>query len=221
MPQLEKYDAQADVPERYAALVLDAFDAAPYELDLRSSTLRPTPRLNALLGFPTDHPLSVADFDARLHPDDCGTMEWAITDAITTTTDRFQCTYRVRLPSGVTRWLFARGAIIVDATDQPVLVRGAVIDISERQWVAQAARDSEELFHQMADTLPQMIGATNSNGQVGFLNQRWYDYSDTPKVAITAAGVAANSVHPDDVPKLMAAFTEAIRTGQGLRGRAA
>jgi PAS domain S-box-containing protein len=74
----------------------------------------------------------------------------------------------------------------------------------------------EQFAALIADTVPQSIWVTDANGNVKFLNKQWYEYSGTSERPITAAEVAAESVHPDDAPALLAAFQDAIRTGNGF-----
>lgn len=96
-----------------------------------------------------------------------------------------------------------------------------VQDVAERTWDAvvrarteQALRESEERFRTMVDALPVSIWITDAEGNVEFLNKNWRDYCGEPYSPTTVADIAVRHLHPNDVPKVMDAFSEAMRTGK-------
>lgn len=65
------------------------------------------------------------------------------------------------------------------------------------QRQAAALRESESRFRNLANALPQVVWTTYPDGNISFLNQRWYDYTGTtPESGATDALVAP--IHPDD-----------------------
>jgi len=48
-------------------------------------------------------------------------------------------------------------------------------DISERQAAAEALRESEGRFRQLADTMPQIVWTARPDGWNDYFNQRWFD----------------------------------------------
>ena len=93
-------------------------------------------------------------------------------------------------------------------------------ETAERTWAAveraraeAAVRASEARFRLMADAVPESIWITDAAGRAEFLNKQWCDYCGVPYEPTTAAEIATRFLHPDDAPRVMAAFGEAMRTG--------
>ncbi|WP_461086547.1 PAS domain-containing sensor histidine kinase [Spirosoma flavus] len=96
-------------------------------------------------------------------------------------------------------------------------------EVTERTWTAieraraeEALRESEKQFRTLADALPQAIWVTDPAGNVEFLNQWWADYSGIVFEPTTAWQVAQDSLHPEDGPRLVAAFQQAMQQGEGF-----
>ena len=60
---------------------------------------------------------------------------------------KYQTEYRLMLPDGATRWISSQGRVEVDATGQPVLIRGAARDITARK---QAEQETQLLRQEIA-----------------------------------------------------------------------
>jgi two-component system CheB/CheR fusion protein len=88
----------------------------------------------------------------------------------------------------------------------------------EQARAKEALLESEQRFRLMVDTVPQMVWITDPEGNVEFFNKRYYEYSGmgVSPTPTTASEVAVNVVHPDDAPKVMAAFEEARAQGIGF-----
>ena len=87
-------------------------------------------------------------------------------------------------------------------------------NITERKKGDEELRMSEDRFRTMVNAVPLSIWITDANGHVEFLNQHWCDYCGVPYSPTTAANIAVEHLHPEDGPKVMQAFTNAIQTGE-------
>ena len=72
----------------------------------------------------------------------------------------------------------------------------------------------QHLISLFADTVPLSIWITDADGIPQFLNKHWYEFSGTSGLPAFAAEIAAASIHPEDGPRVMAAFEAARGTGQ-------
>ncbi|PMD92491.1 hypothetical protein BWI97_20610 [Siphonobacter sp. BAB-5405] len=148
-----------------------------------------------------------------------------------TLTDVEKEAHRVlQLGATVNRPLMKQGqliAVLFIHYEQPHAFTQLELDLleetAERTWEAvdraraqKALLQSEERFRHFADTIPQAIWETNAEGDSTFLNQWWIQYSGVPYEATTAWQIATDILHPEDGPVLVAAFREAMRTGQGF-----
>ena len=79
--------------------------------------------------------------------------------------------------------------------DQPALVGGMAVDITELIRAKDATRDSEERFRQLAEAMPQLVYVATADGNVEYLNQRWRDFTGVPNADQASLRAV---VHPDD-----------------------
>jgi PAS domain S-box-containing protein len=69
---------------------------------------------------------------------------------------------------------------------------------------------SEERLRQLADAMPQMVWTAGPDGAVDFYNRRWFEYTGLSLAASLGWGWQP-SLHPDDLPVVMAAWEEGRR----------
>ncbi|WP_210528717.1 PAS domain S-box protein [Rubellimicrobium arenae] len=182
--------AQSRAEAENLARILEAFEAADYDTDLLTGEIRPSPRLNALYGYPPDHPLSMADCRARYHPDDLESVR-SISAEAKPGEPRFQREFRIHLPDGTVRWVLSRGEILFDDAGRPVRARGAAIDITERKRLDAALRDSEarlrrnqEDLRTIADAVPVQIITLDRDQRYRFVNAEVGRSFGLPKEAL-------------------------------------
>ncbi|HTD85927.1 MAG TPA: PAS domain S-box protein, partial [Candidatus Binatia bacterium] len=101
----------------------------------------------------------------------------------------------------------------------PLLLEGQVCgtitiveDVTERECQNSILRESEERFRVMADTVPNIIYTAASNGQVDFINQRFYDVSGLPPRSGLGSGWL-QVIHPDDAERAIIALEQSIKNG--------
>ena len=103
---------------------------------------------------------------------------------------------------------------IYDADGRLLCVSHTTIDITDKVKAEQRLYESERRFRLMADALPQIIWITDRHGQIEFLNKQFTDYTGTTGEGAAPADMAANFIHADDGPKVVAAWEVAIETGE-------
>ena len=72
---------------------------------------------------------------------------------------------------------------------------------------------SESLFRQLAEAMPQMVWVTDSEGVHQYFNRQWYDYTGTT-IAPGGGYTGASPLHPEDLEQATALWQEAIQTGE-------
>ena len=143
--------------EARLGLALDAAAMAEWECDLATWTFAPSPRLNALFGYPPDRRLTIEDLRARYHPDDAERNRRLTAEALAAGQRLIEHDYRIVLPDGSVRWLYTRGEAFRGADGRPVRAAGVVMDITERRRAEQALRESEERFRVALKHAPVMV----------------------------------------------------------------
>ena len=70
-------------------------------------------------------------------------------------------------------------------------------DVTEQKRTEEALRESEERFRAIANSIDQLIWATQPDGYHDYYNQRWYEYTGVPEGSTD--GEAWNGMfHPED-----------------------
>ncbi len=114
----------------------------------------------------------------------------------------------VRAKVGVFVELYRQRRLLVEAEHQNSELR-----------LAELNRASERHYRQLAETVPDIIWMANTDGQVDYLNQRWFQYTGLSAEQCSAAGWRT-AVHPDDGPLIDGAWDESIRTGRSFEMQA-
>ena len=86
-------------------------------------------------------------------------------------------------------------------------------DLTEQVNARQAIEESELQFRQMADSIIQMVWVTDANGQHGYYNKRWYDF--TGSTFEDSKGEGWNQLfHPDDQELAWDKWRHSLKTGE-------
>jgi len=110
----------------------------------------------------------------------------------------FDMTLPLRGADGVFRLFLTRALPLKDSAGQVVRWFGTNTDVSELKRVEQAALHlSEQEFHSLAESMPQIVWATLPDGWTIYFNQQWVDY--TGLTMEESYGHGWNTpFHPDD-----------------------
>lgn len=89
------------------------------------------------------------------------------------------------------------------------------IDVTEQVVARREVEASQQRFRTLLEAIPPMTWTNTPVGDIDFYNQRWYDYTGLNYEQIHSSGWAA-IVHPDDLPRTLANYRQALATGQDL-----
>lgn len=94
-------------------------------------------------------------------------------------------------------------------------VLASIVDISARRKSEDTLRQNEAMFHQLADSIPQLAWTARPDGHIFWYNQRWYDYTATTPDQMEGWGW--QSVHdPEELPKVLEVWKSSIATGESF-----
>jgi PAS domain S-box-containing protein len=86
-------------------------------------------------------------------------------------------------------------------------------DVTEQKRSEEALRESEERFRAIANSIDQLIWATQPDGHHDYYNQRWYEYTGVPEGSTD--GEAWNGMfHPDDQERAWGVWRHCLATGE-------
>jgi PAS domain S-box-containing protein len=79
--------------------------------------------------------------------------------------------FRIVRPDGTIRWIWDRGVLIRNESDEVVHAAGIAEDVTERRHAEEALRESEEKFRSLAEQSPNMI-FINRAGKIVYVNKK-------------------------------------------------
>ena len=157
----EPADPEARQPSLVRArlrLALDAAGMGLWDWDLDTGRLVWDERSAQMYGMTLDEVTgSIADVDARLHPDDLPRVRAVLAAAIEAA-GAVDVEFRSLWPDGTVRWLHASGRAVVDQTGRATGVIGINVDVTERR---EAARERIADAQRMAG----LVGVAQSLGE--------------------------------------------------------
>lgn len=129
------------------------------------------------------------------------------------TGEEFRSEYRVVDSTGERRWLMASGRPRRDGEGRVYRFPGVAIDITDQRRAAEALAKSELEFRTLADTMPQMVWATQADGYHDYYNARWYEFTGVP-VGSTDGEGWNGMFHPDDQERAWSLWRHSLTTGE-------
>ena len=90
---------------------------------------------------------------------------------------------------------------------------GVATDIEDLKRAEEGLREREQNLRLVVDSIPGLVHTTTAEGELEFVNRQVLDYFG--RTLDELKGWATNDfIHPDDLPRVIAAFTSSIETGQ-------
>src|SRR5581483_5566464 len=188
--------------ERFRNLV-DGLDAIVWEADTRTWRFTfVSQRAEKILGYPVERWLEEPDFRVGLiHPDD-RERTVALGRSVTAEGGDHELEYRVIAADGRVRWVRDLVYVVPDAGGPARLLRGVMVDVTERKLAELSLQESEERFRLMADTAPVMIWISDADKLRTFFNQPWLDFTGRAMAEELGLGWA-EGIHPDDYQRCL------------------
>jgi len=162
--------------QRELDLAMRAGGLGAWSVDVRTRTLVASDAYKTLMGWPVDEVFTYEDRQSLIHPEDRSAVRGQSDATINSGAD-YHIVHRVVTPTGLTRWMEARGLLIHDASGAPLRIAGVTTDITERvraerlrsalMEIADALRDTAdpaELTHAAC----AIVGRTLEVDRVGF-----------------------------------------------------
>lgn len=75
-------------------------------------------------------------------------------------------------------------------------------------------RESETLFHQLADSMPQIVWMANADGAIDYHNKKWFEQTGLTEDEANKFGPWKSFLHPDDAPLATENWNRCVRTGE-------
>ena len=183
-----------------------------YQLDLITSTYSASPIAYEILGLdPSLGSISVAQYEALLHPDDRATVKLH-RDQLFQGGQPLRLQYRVIRPDGEVRWIDGFGFVDKAADGTPLLYSGAIQDVTERMQSEQAARNNERQYQLLFENSLDGVLQTAPDGTILAANPAACEIFRMSEQALREVG--RQGVVALDDPRLSVLLAERAATGR-------
>ena len=192
-------------------IVIEASGLGTYELNLKTKETTYSKRyLEILGGYKEDIQLTHAQLLQHLHPDDFLIREKAFNEAM----DTGYLHYEVRLiwKDESIHWMEGKGKVFYDDKHNAEKLIGTIRDITEEKNHEQELKESEYKFRLLADSMPQHIWTSDTEGNLNYFNKSVFDYSGLTLEQINKDGWI-QIVHPDDREENIKQWINSVTTG--------
>jgi PAS domain S-box-containing protein len=155
---------------------------------------------------------SAAHWQAAIHPEDLPQWleRWR---SMSTSEQPWELELRLRRFDGAYRWFLCRACPQADASDQVIRWCGVNTDIDNRRRVESDLRAIEANFSGWVESFPGLMVTMSMTGQVELFSRDVLEYFGKTREELRNWAMT-DAVHPDDLPRVVAAFTESVTTGK-------
>jgi PAS domain S-box-containing protein len=185
-------------------LAIEAGRMAVWDYDARTDSVRTSPELNRLLGYPADAAPPLDEIRTRYFPGERERLVAAAGSAMQRGERFFEIEYRFYRLDGDLRWFLLRAELELEPDGQPVRVVGVVLDITDRKRTEEALADRQAELNAALDAGALAIAdydhRTGRFRPSPRLNE-FYGYP--PDHPLTIDDVRAR-YHPDEVDEILA-----------------
>lgn len=151
--------------------LVDALGAVIWEADPATFRFTHVSRgAERLLGYPLSRWYEPDFWATHIHLDDRATAVAQCTTAIQLARDH-EAEYRMLAADGTVRWVRGLVRVTVDASRQPVRLRGILLDLTEQRRMEEARRATEEQLRLLLDSTAEGIYGVDLNGVCTFCNR--------------------------------------------------
>ena len=192
-------------------LIINASELGTWEINVKTKEIIYSDRFLEITGHKYRVKLTLDDTVKLIHPNDLIIREEAFKKAFKTGV--FHFTGRIVWSDQSIHWIESKGKVFYDEQDNPSTIIGTIADITDNRRQQQILFESEQKFRLLADSMPQHIWTSDTEGNLNYYNQSVYDYSGLTRQQIDKDGWM-QIVHPDDREENIKQWINSITTGK-------
>jgi PAS domain S-box-containing protein len=152
--------------------ISEATQDSIWEIDLKTNRLWWGERAKPLFGSrPGDLAPSLNDWYDRIHPEDADRVKARFERFIRDDDRNWFDEYRFRRPDGSYVYILDQAQKFYDESGTPILIAGAMSDITARVQAEQALRASEERYRLLTEISPDGVMIADEDGTIHLANQ--------------------------------------------------
>jgi PAS domain S-box-containing protein len=180
------------------------------ELTLDGRILQVNPKLCQTLGY-TAVELVQLSAQQIVHPEDWQNEQALLARLRSGEIESYVLEKRYLRKDGVPVWVRVTSSL-TRGPHEPHRI-SVVEDITDRKRTEEALRETEDQFHLLADSIPQLAWIAQPDGHIIWYNKRWYEYTGTTFEEM--AGWGWQAVHdPAELPRVLASWKASLAKGE-------
>ena len=117
-----------------------------------------------------------------------------------------------RYSDGEVRFISGSEVLRRNDAGDPEWVVGTNLDITDEKNAERVLAESEQRFHLLADTMPQLAWIADANGDIHWYNKRWFEYTGTTLEQNKGWGWRAVH-HPDHIDRMEPKWRDHLQKG--------
>lgn len=129
----------------------------------------------------------------------------------------YEYQFRIKRKDGEIRWIQGRSRSFYNDAGELEYRMGVNIDITSQKQAEEKARENEQRFRTLAETLPQLIWMTDAKGTYEYASNQWNEYSGLDP---HAENFWQELIHSEDMESMMSLWRKSLATGETYRAEA-
>jgi PAS domain S-box-containing protein len=197
-------------------LALGASRMAMFDHDLETDELRHSEELNTLFGIAPGCTMRMADVRARYAPGELERLRSLREEALARGENFLESEFWILDEAGTRRCFLLRAETRTDPDSVAIGTTGIVLDVTDRKEAESKLIESERRFRALVDAVPSFVWFADAQGELEYLNDRWYEFTGQSPEEALPSGWAA-TLHPDDAERTAQEWAEARSSGTSYR----
>ena len=201
--------ARAEDPD--VVLILDSMPALIHTVSATGEIDFANDRLLAYVGTTLE---TLREWRPFIHPDDLAmvTARWSHS---LETGRPFEAEYRLLRSDGEHRWFHGHAVPVKAKAGANVRWYNLLTDVDDRKRAEDLVRTSAQQFRTIVDSVPGLVAILNVSGEIELVNRGVLEYF-ARSLEELQDWTTGDSVHPDDLPAVIALWQRAMTTGEVL-----
>ena len=212
----ERKRAEAALRESEARLRLaqQAASIGTFDWSIQTGINAWTPELEAMYGLrPGGFSGKQSDWENLVHPDDRAAVLKRVKESFETRTPS-EGEWRVIWPDGSVHWLAGRWQVFGDAAGTPLRMMGVNIDVTDRKYMEEALRQSEERFRLAVRATNDAIWDIDLVSGTVHWNETYAALYGRPPETSNSWQWWIDCIHPEDCERTSSGLRSAIDGGE-------